>query len=88
MNEESNARVENVEDMHENEAEDISKKFQEKENAETEKPRKSKQKHQEKDQKLIDQRSELLPDEVKQILQEKFRAEFVSIEKIDSDLLI
>ena len=88
VNEVSNASTENVEDTHENQAEDVSNNFQEKENAGTEKPRKSKQKRQEKDQKLIDQRSELLPDEVKQILQEKFRAEFVSIEKIDSDLLI
>ena len=88
VNEVSNGLAENVEDKNENEAEDGSNKVQEKLNTETGKSGKSKQKRQEKDQKLIDQRSESLPDEVKQILQEKFRAEFVSIEKIDSDLLI
>ena len=82
MNEVSNALAENVEDKHENEAGDGSNKIQEKLNAGTEKPRKSKNKRQEKDQKLIDQRSESLPDKVNQILQEKFRAEFVSIEKL------
>lgn len=87
VNEVSNGLAENVEDKNENEAEDGSK-VQEKLNTGTGKSGKSKQKRQEKDQKLIDQRSESLPDEVKQILQEKFRAEFVSIEKIDSDLLI
>jgi DNA polymerase III gamma/tau subunit len=87
VNEVSNGLAENVEDKNENEAEDGSK-VQEKLNTGAGKSGKSKQKRQEKDQKLIDQRSESLPDEVKQILQEKFRAEFVSIEKIDSDLLI
>jgi DNA polymerase-3 subunit gamma/tau len=87
VNEVSNGLAENVEDKNENEAEDGSK-VQEKLNTGTGKSGKSKQKRQEKDQKLIDQRSESLPDEVKQILQEKFRAEFISIEKIDSDLLI
>jgi DNA polymerase-3 subunit gamma/tau len=88
VNEVSNGLAENVEDKNENEAEDGSNKVQEKLNTGTGKSGKSKQKRQEKDQKLIDQRSESLPDEVKQILQEKFRAEFISIEKIDSDLLI
>ena len=40
------------------------------------------------DQKLIDQRTEGLPDGVRHVLKNKFRADFVSIEKIDQDLLI
>jgi hypothetical protein len=40
------------------------------------------------DQKLIDQRTEALPDGVRHVLKNKFRADFVSIEKIDQDLLI
>ena len=40
------------------------------------------------DQKLIDQRTEALPDGIKHVLKNKFRADFVSIEKIDQDLLI
>ena len=88
VNEVSNGLAENVEDKNQNEAEDGSNKVQEKLNAGAEKSGKSKQKRQEKDQKLIDQRSESLPDKVNQILKEKFRAEYVSIEKIDSDLLI
>ena len=40
------------------------------------------------DQKLIDQRTEALPDGIRHVLKNKFRADFVSIEKIDQDLLI
>jgi DNA polymerase-3 subunit gamma/tau len=40
------------------------------------------------DQKLIDQRTERLPNGVRHVLKNKFRADFVSIEKIDQDLLI
>lgn len=41
-----------------------------------------------KDQKLIDERTAALPDGVRRVLKDKFRADFVSIEKIDQNLLI
>ncbi len=41
-----------------------------------------------KDQKLIDERTAALPDGVRRVLKDKFRADFVSIEKIDPNLLI
>jgi len=87
VNEVSSTPDEFVEDNEGSDVDNGSSNAQE-DNLGIEIPEKTKQKCQEKDQELINQRSKLLPEEINKILQEKFRAEFVSIEKIDSDLLI
>ena len=87
VNEVSSTPDEFVEDNEGSDVDNGSSNAQE-DNLGIEIPEKTKEKRQEKDQELINQRSKLLPEEINKILQEKFRAEFVSIEKIDSDLLI
>ena len=41
-----------------------------------------------KDQSMIDERVDSLPASIRKVLEEKFRAQFVSIEEIDTDQLI